>query len=116
MESKNPLPIRHLRLTKDVVFAFNWKRQSLKNSVVVIRNALRNTMITIERFINIIYMFLKFRISKTRAFQTVSMMNPSKAGSALNTFLIRIKKFRANWAHGRHGRMEGRVGGSKKVK
>jgi hypothetical protein len=42
------------------------------------------------------------------------MVNPSKACSTLNTFLIRIKKFGANWTLFRHGGMGGRrEGGSK---
>jgi hypothetical protein len=71
-------------------------------------------MVTFVRLVNIIYVFLKFGISETRTFQSISMVNPSKACSTLNTILIRIKKFGANWALYRHGGMEGRgEGGSK---
>ena len=55
-------------LAKNVVFAFNWKRQSLKNGIVVFRNALRDTMITVEWFVNIVYMFVEFHVCETRTF------------------------------------------------
>ena len=67
---------------------------------------------------DIIYMFLKFKISKTRAFQPITMVNPTETGGALYKTLIRIQIFGTNLTlFGHDCRERGREDGEgKKVK
>ena len=66
---------------------------------------------------DIIYMFLKFKISKTRAFQPITMVNPSETRGALYKILIRIQIFGTNLTLFGHDYREaaGKVGRVKRL-